>query len=764
MFRWLKWPSSADPASPAVESIRHYRITGKLGEGGMGVVYEAKDERLDRLVAIKRLRHVSGDPVLRERLAREAKVAAGVSHPNICQVFELGEDKGELYIVMELLTGSTLSERIAKGPLPLAETLQIALPVLAALEVIHGRGIIHRDLKPSNIFLTAHGPKLLDFGVARPLTGLGDDLTLTAPGTILGTPRYLAPELFGAESPTPAADLFAIGAILFEVLSGKHAFAGASVLEVAHAVMHAQPPALTGGPDVVAVDRIIQRALAKRAADRYPDAGAMAADIREALTLLDTGPGPRVRTMTRLIVLPFRVLRPDSEIDFLAFSLPEAITASLSGLESLTVRSSAAAERFAGERPDLRTIAAEAGVDVVLLGTLLRAGEQVRVSAQLVEAPSGTVVSTRTAQVGLTDIFRLQDELTRQIVDTLAIPLSAHDQSVLHHDVPKDPEAYELYLRANHISDGSASPGRLSTARDLYQRCLARDPSYAPAWARLGRVHRVTAKYGYGDSAEEFRLAEAAFRRALEINPELPLAHLLYTFFEIEEQGRAAEAMQRLLRMVETRAAVPDLYAGLVVACRFCGLLEASLAADQRARRIDPSVRTSVAYTHWMMGEWEQAMLTDMEDIQALRNGSLWMLGRQKEALEGAKRLESQWPGGADVWYLRAQRCAFENDAAGCAEALRNVLASGFHDPEGLLFCLRNASYVGEKALALEMLEQVVSAGFHCPTPLVRDPWLDPLRTEPAFVRALRRAEEKHAAALQAYRAAGGERLLGVAG
>jgi serine/threonine protein kinase len=763
MFRWLKRPSS-ETTPPAAESIRHYRITGKLGEGGMGVVYEAKDERLDRLVAIKRLRNVSGDPVLRERLSREARLAAGVSHPNICQVFELGEDGGELYIVMELLTGSTLAERIASGPLPLGESLQTALAVLSALEVLHGRGIVHRDLKPSNIFLTVHGPKLLDFGVARPLTGLEAEPGLTAPGVILGTPRYLAPELFGAEPAGPAADLFALGAILFEMLTGKHAFGGATVLEVAHAVMHGQPPALAGGPDVVAVDRVIQRALAKRSVDRYPDAAAMASDIREALTLLDTGPAPRVRTMTRLIVLPLRILRPDPEIDFLAHSLPEAITASLSGLETLTVRSSAAAERFAAERPDLRTIAAEAGVDVVLLGTLLRAGAQVRVSAQLVEAPSGTVVSTRTAQVGLTDIFQLQDELTRQIVDSLAIPLSAHDQSVLQQDVPSDPEAYELYLRANHISEGSASPGRLSTARDLYCRCLERDPRYAPAWARLGRVHRVIAKYGYGDSSEEYRLAEEAFRRALEINPELPLAHNLYTYFEIEEHGRACEAMLRLLRMVETRAAVPDLYAGLVIACRFCGLLEASLAADQRARRIDPGVRTSVAYTHWMMGDYEQAVLTDMEDIQALRHGALWMLGRQEEARAGVRRLETHWPGGADLWYLRAQRMAFEGDREGCAEALRMLLQSGFHDPEGLYFCLRNASHVGAKALALDMLEQVVEAGFHCPTPLVRDPWLDPIRTEPGFVRSLRRAEERHAAALRAFTAAGGERLLGVAG
>ncbi len=762
MFRWLKRVSSEALSSPA-DAIRHYRILGKLGEGGMGVVYQARDERLDRLVAIKRLRNVSGDPVLRERLSREARVAAGVSHPNICQVFELGEESGELYIVMELLTGTTLAERIGRGSLPLAEALQITLGVLAALEAIHARGVVHRDLKPSNIFLTPHGPKVLDFGVARPLAG-GEDTGLTATGAILGTPRYLAPELLGAEPPTPAADLFALGAILFEMLTARHAFAGSTVLEVAHAVMHEQPPALVGGPDVVAVDRVIQRALAKRPADRYPDAAVMAREIREALTLLDTGPTPRVRTMLRLIVLPFRVLRPDPETDFLAHALPEAITASLSGLETLTVRSSAAAERFAGESPDLRAIAAEAGVDAVLLGTLLRAGEQVRLSTQLVEAPSGTVICTRTAQVALTDIFQLQDALTREIVDALAIPLSAHDQSVLRQDAPSDPEAYQLYLRANHFSEGSANPARLTASLDLYRRCLERDPGYAPAWARLGRVHRVIAKYVYDDPQMHIREAEKAFRRALELNPELPLAHNLYTYFEIEEQRRARQAMLRLLRMVETRAAVPDLYAGLVIACRFCGLLEASLAADERARRIDPGVRTSVSYTHWMMGDYEQAMVTDLEDIQAIRHGSLWMLGRREEAIEGVRRLEAHWPGGADVWYLRAQAAAFHGDRELCSAALRHMLEAGFHDPEGLLFCARSVSYVGDRAFAVELIERIVEGGFHCPATMVRDPWFDPIRTEPGFVRALRRAEEEHATSLQVFRAAGGERLLGVAG
>jgi eukaryotic-like serine/threonine-protein kinase len=776
MFRWFKRPPPAADVSPTAEAppapggparpstIRHYRLTRKLGEGGMGVVYEAQDERLGRLVAIKRLRAFDSDPSLKERLWREARVAAGIGHPNICQVYELGEENGELFVVMELLGGETLADRIGRGPVPLGEALPTSLGILAALEAMHARGIVHRDLKPSNVFLTPHGVKLLDFGLARLETGEAIPTpAVTTPGMILGTPRYMAPEMLGGEPLGPAADIFALGAILFELLTGRPAFGGGTVLEICAAVVNQQPPPLVGGPDVMAADRIIQRALAKRVAERYPDAAAMAQAIREALTLLNTGPTARVRTITRLIVLPFRLLRPDAEIEFLASSLPEAITASLSGLETLTVRSTAAAARFAGESPDLKAIAAEAGVDVVLLGTLLRAGDQVRVATQLVEAPGGTVVVSRNAQVALTDIFQLQDELTRQIVDALAIPLSAHDRRALHHDVSASPEAYQLYLHGTHIGEGSSNPARLLTARDLYRRCVELDPKYAPAWARLGRVHRVLAKYGFGDVPEERRRAEEAFRTALELNPDLPLAHTLYTYFEIEEFGAAPQAMLRLLRLGETCAADPDLYAGLVVACRFCGLLEASLAADRRARRIDPAVRTSVHYTHWMLGEYEQTVMSDLEEIQALRYAAIWMSGRQEEALAGLRTHEANWPT-SERSYLTALRTAFEGDHDACVEATRQVLETGFHDPEGLLFCARNLARVHARDFSLQLLRRVVDGGFHSPRAMVQDPWFDPVRAEPEFVRLLHRAEAKRAEAAAAFTRAGGERLLGVAG
>jgi eukaryotic-like serine/threonine-protein kinase len=761
MLQWLKRLSSraAGPVAAEQEAVRHYRLTRKLGEGGMGVVFEARDDRLDRLVAIKRLRTLDGDPSLKERLLREARVAAGISHPNICQVYELAEEDGELFVVMELLQGETLAGRIERATLPLAEALQTALGVLGALEAIHSRGIIHRDLKPSNIFLTPHGVKLLDFGLARPHLAEAH-VTLTQPGTIVGTPRYMAPEMFGPDAVGPAADLFALGSILFEMLTGKAAFSGRTMMEVYAALMGSQPPPLVGGPDVMAVDRIIQRALAKQPRDRHPDAAAMAHEIRKALSLLDTGPTAKVRTITRLIVLPFRMLRADPEIELLSSGLPEAITASLMGLESLTVRSASVAARF-GDAPDLQKIATAADVDVVVMGTLLRAGDQVRVSTQLVEVPEGTVLATRSAQVALTDIFQLQDELTRQIVDALAIPLSARDHQALHHDVSVNPEAYQLYLHATHIGEGASTPARLSTARDLYRRCVELDPQYAPAWARLGRVYRVLAKYGHGDVQENRRAAEEAFRTALKLNPDLPLAHNLYTYFEIEEFGAACEAMLRLLRLATTRAADPDLYAGLVVACRFCGLLDASLAADRRARRIDPGIRTSVHYTYWMLGNYEQTVLSDLEEIQALRYAALWMSGRQEEAVLGVRTVESQWPTN-ERWYITAMRAAMEGDRDGCIEATQEVLNTGFHDPEGLLFCARNLARVQAGEFALSLLDRVVDGGCCCSRSLVQDPWFDSIRAEPRFVRILHRAEAKMVHAADAFAQAGGERLLGV--
>ncbi len=331
--------------------IGHYAIARKLGEGGMGVVYAARDERLARTVALKAMSSLGNDETARKRFWREARAAASVNHPNICQIYEIGEDRGNLFIAMELLEGEALAETLRHGPMSVPETLSIGLGMLAALSALHTRGIVHRDLKPSNVFITPHGVKLLDFGLARleiersfmPTT------ELTVPGIVMGTPRYMAPEQVRGEAVDARSDLFAAAAILFEMLAGRPAFAGRNVVEILHSTLSEQPPALVGSPAVAAVDRVIRRALAKQPAERPESADEMAEELRTVTNVDRDTTSNLARALTRLVVLPFRVLRPDSETDFLAFSLPDAIATSLSGIGSLVVRSSAVAARFGGD-------------------------------------------------------------------------------------------------------------------------------------------------------------------------------------------------------------------------------------------------------------------------------------------------------------------------------------------------------------------------------------------------------------------------------
>jgi TolB-like protein len=552
-------------------------------------------------------------------------------------------------------------------------------------------------------------------------------------------------------------DLFAAADVLFEMLSGKPPFARDTIVSVLHAIVTEQPPALGGSPAIVAVDRVIHRALSKSAGDRYQTADAMAQDLRAALLTTDTGMARTARPMTRLIVLPFRILRADPETDFLAFSLPDAIATCLSGLDSLIVRSSLVASRLADQTADLKTIASEADVDVVLTGTLVRAGEQLRVSTQLVEAPSGTLVWSHTSQLSLGDIFRLQDDLATRIVESLSLPLTAREHRILRHDVPANAKAYEFYLRANQLAGTLSTP---SLARDLYLQCLQEDPHYAPAWARLGRVYRVLGKFGAADAAENLSRAEAAFVRALEINPDLSVAHNLYSYLEID-CGRAQDAMVRLVGRAQKRATDPEIFAGLVQACRFCGLLDASLAADEQARRFDRSIGTSVSNTYFHLGDYPRALGAvygtgvPVSNVQALM-----MLGRDGEALEMLHKSEAIEVATIRRW-CESLRLLLEGRRVEGLAATQTILPDGYRDPESLYFVARQLMFFGSDVNAMVLLERAVEEGFFCVPALARDPWLDSVRSDPAFTTILRRAESRHRDALAAFLEAGGDRLLG---
>jgi eukaryotic-like serine/threonine-protein kinase len=774
LFRWLKGSAPPPPSESLRDSagdsrertpsrIAHYTIRRTLGAGGMGVVYQAYDDRLERTVALKMMLSLDHDETARKRFWREARAAASVNHPHVCQIYEVGEENGKLFIAMELLEGEPLAEQLKHGPISVDRAVPIAVDMLAALGAIHARGIVHRDLKPSNVFLTRHGVKLLDFGLARPEVEatLDSAVGLTRTGVVMGTPRYMAPEVVTGDPVDARSDLFAVGAILFEMLAGRPAFSGRTVAEVLTSTLSEQPPALTGSSAVAAVDRVIRRALAKNPAGRPISAEAMAEQLNAVRGTEGHETRGMAQALTRIVVLPFRVLRPDPDTDFLAFSLPDAITTSLAGIGSLIVRSSATAARFAGDAPDLKGLATEADVDRVVMGTLLRSGDQLRATTQLVETPGGTLLTSHTVQAPLGDLFRMQDDIARRVVEALALPLAGERVSPSP-DAPHNANAYELYLRANGLArtyDGMVN------ARRLYEQCLELDPNFAPAWAHLGRCHRVIGKYIDSTPGSDDR-AEQAFGRAIALNPRLSVAHKFYANLEADT-GRAREAIVRLLREATHRGNDPELFAGLVHACRYSGLFEESLAAHAEARRLDPNIPTSFQQTLMMKRDIDALIADEPSERdpganEGIRVIGLGLSGRRDEARRELARMSQQsrmqtfqsWTLHLSAWLDRRVE-----DMISTLSAFGSLKI--FDDPEaifqeGWIFC-----DAGEHMRGLEYMQRAVARGYFPASTFALWPQFDALREVPAFQTLVADAEAGRQSALAAFREAGGERLLG---
>src|SRR5713226_8237197 len=744
------------------ERIGPYRVLCKVGEGGMGVVYKAEDPRLERVVALKVIRQFEGDSS-RRRFWQEARAAAQVAHPNACRIYDIAEEQDRLVLVMEFIEGETLARRIERGSLPAQEAGQITLALLSALEAFHKIGIVHRDLKPSNIVISNGGTKLLDFGIAKHVslnTAEETAATLvdaTTPGMFLGTPRYASPEQFGGRAVDARSDLFSMGVILFEMLTGRPAFPGEAFGEIAHAVLHGSPPALSGSPAIAAMGRIVHRAISREPRDRYASAEAMAAELRATLLMEGIETKVRAHPVRRIMVLPFRMLRPSEDIQFLAYSLPEAITVSLAGLENLVVRSSLVASRYSTEAPDLQKIAKEAEVDVVLTGALLSVGERLRITAQLIEVPSGTLLWSHSSQATNRELLELHDDLVGRVVESLLPSLTAQEHQSLQQDRPASPTVYQLYLQAN---ESSRQWENLPGAIVMYERCVSLDPSYAAAWARLGRARWLCDKYRLG-SLEGLGAAGEAFQTALRLNPNLTLAHNLYTHVQID-QGRPLNALRRLLSRAQQRRSDAELFAGLGHVCRYCGLLRPALVAHQEARRLDPLISTSVMHTYFMLGDYERALENSGGDYGYGTALVLGMTGRVVEAISMLRQRELAKPWRLGKLYLTSLRTLLEGKREESLAVSEELMQATFRDPEGMYYLGRQLAYLRYEAQALEILSRAVDNGFFCHQAMLRDPWLDSLRTRTKFTMLLSKAHQLHREALTAFLAGGGASLLGI--
>jgi len=470
-------------------------------------------------------------------------------------------------------------------------------------------------------------------------------------------------------------------------------------------------------------------------------------------------PANAARPIIRLMVLPFRMLRADPDVDFLAFSVPDAVAGALSVLDSVVVRSPTGAARYANELLDLKRVAEEARAEAILTGTILRVGDGIRVTCELMEVPSGTVLWWDEPHVSMSDLFELQDNLVRRIVESLSLSLSAREHGRLKRDVPATSVGYECYLRGNELSRrGLAGFDQLMVARDLYVRSVETDSLFAPAWAQLGRCYRLIGK-GMEHGHENLILAQTAFQRSLDLNPDLPLAHSQYAFLEAE-LGRANEAVARLLHCAQTVSASPDLLVALVLCCRFCGLLEASVTAHERARKLDPQIATSVSHTYYQLGEYDSALNNIAVGAWAIEGMTLGTIGRTEDASDAFRKVDRSGTPAPMRAFVRAWRAMFEQNRQESLDAAEQCIQH-YLDPEGVFYMGLIMAHQNESERALSVLSQSMDRGFCSPDILRRNSWFDGLRSTMQFKRLLENGEARFVEAEAVYHSASGPLVLG---
>jgi TolB-like protein/Tfp pilus assembly protein PilF/predicted Ser/Thr protein kinase len=537
-----------------------YEIESPLGAGAMGEVYKALDTRLDRIVAIKQL-----TPEHRERFEREARAIAALNHPNICQVYDVGPD----YLVLEYLEGQPV-----RGPLPPEDAVRIAIQIAGALQAAHERGILHRDLKPANIMVTAGGTaKLLDFGVAKRLEPAAD-VTETTPGAVLGTPAYMSPEQVEGQSVDARSDIFSFGAVLYEILAGRRPFAGNTTSDVIAAILRDDPSPLGGPP---ALERVVMRCLAKRPPDRYQTM----AEVSRALE--DASLTPAMRPPS-IAVLPFANLSGDRENEYFSDGLTEEIITELARIPGLKVIARTSAFAFKGRNEDVRRIAEALGVTKVLEGSVRRAGERIRVTAQLISAADGTHMWSERYDRSTADVFAIQDDIAQSIAKAFRVKMAK--KAGLHAHTPALP-AYEAFLRARELLF-RFTPDSWVRAKGWLDQAIELDPAYADPHMELGLGYFLQ---GFGaqllrDVAPTIR-AEA--HRALALNPSDPQPHILLGSVAAAHDydwNEAADRFRDALRATPVSADTRWAYATVYLSA--FGRFEESAAEMQRAVERDP--------------------------------------------------------------------------------------------------------------------------------------------------------------------------------